>query len=352
MRCLLLFTILISAPGLLTESLASPGMPEANWQRAAAGAAGAGINIDPVLTELLDLAISAPAGQSLVAIEALLKRTDWPLPAREKTLYEFTRELRFKAPFSVPMPVLQFLQAYQSRVLVPHRDHPNSAVPLYPVRAAASGLRNHWTRNQARTDASQQLDIDPVGLIQAYLAAGDRAVKAGIEDAVMSADSIALLELTAVLAALPGEARELSVFTAKTAIAAGDNKLLATSFYYLPRADQGQLLRLAAEHLDPADSATLLSRIIADAPAATAALAIGSLAPSRLKFAPLEKVLLETLTIPELTTTAALALARYGSASAIQDLRIRSRSADNPAMARRIQLVLDSAGSNLPGQQP
>jgi len=351
MRCLLLYTILISASGLVSAVNVNPDIPVANWQRASARLAVAETNSEPVLTELLGLADSAPADQTINKIEALIKRSDWPLPAREQTLFVFTQELRFRAPFSVPMAVVQYLQTYQPRVLVPHQDHPNSAVPLYPIRAAASGIRTHWTRNQARTDARRLLIEDPTSLVQTYLAAGDSAVVAGIEDSLLGADRVALMDLAALLATLPQYAQQLAVFTGKIAIAAGDTELLLRALGDLPAASQGQILRQAAEYLTPADSAKLLSRIIADAPVATAALAIANLAPVNLKFEALESVLQESLATPGLTTTVALALTRYGSPSAKQNLHALSRSQDNPAMARRIQLVLDMTGSDSVGDQ-
>ena len=93
------------------------------WDRGSAMAAARSVNIDRAVYEIGNISSLADGETTLARLKHIESRGDWPLPAREATLYEFTRSLAELPRTAVADEVMQYLRNYQAKTLVPQEDH-------------------------------------------------------------------------------------------------------------------------------------------------------------------------------------------------------------------------------------
>ena len=321
------------------------------WDRDLAVLAAARVDSFAETDRLFKLSSRAAGVETLQALSQLASRPDWPVPAIEAALLRFTNQLRQLPPFSVDPVVVDYLHSYQIQTLVAHDESPEMGVPLYPIRSAATGLVNHWTRLQATQNAETLISDDPNHLLSAYVENPDANVRTGIENALNYAGTSnlkALLEHG--LPKLP-ETPELTGLLGKSALFLGDSQSIAVVMINGRGHALTEIARQASSHLPSAKLGNLLLEVVGKAPAPTAAMLIAELTPHCIHREFVATALMKMLDHRDLGSTAALALARWGSDEHREALS-RLAASGQPGLApKRAQTALSLARSG-PGGSP
>jgi hypothetical protein len=166
---ILALCLLLAATGAIA---AERDMARPNWDRAAAAAA---IDETRVRSELASLFRYARSGQSaelMHEVQHIARDRDRPAPERDYILFQLAAALGELEPQTIDAEIIAYLASTRSRVLVAHEDHPELGVPLYNIRAAASGSMQAWNRH-----GKQERVQDTAALLQA-LSSADSAVTA------------------------------------------------------------------------------------------------------------------------------------------------------------------------------
>jgi hypothetical protein len=246
-------------------------------------------------------------------LEAVAANKEWPLPARERLLHAFALGLGDLPPGAAGPESLGYLLDYRPQTLVPHEDHPSAGVALFNIPAAAAGSMNLW-RRQIAYDASRKLLAQSASTwsaeswVAAWLAA-DPASRRGLLDALDLAPEARLREVAALaLRDLP-QRPELTPVAVRSAALLPDPDLLGDALVKGDGPELAAALRSAAATLDETERASLLRRLVGEAPAGNASLAIAEWAPGLLHDPAVAGLLFDLLGDPALGATAALALA-------------------------------------------
>ena len=191
-----LFTAAILSITLLSsfQAAAQQSMQEPNWSRALARSEAGRVDSRETLKHLYRLARNGSEEQLILELERIRKNGNWPVPARENLLHAFATGLGDMEAWTVSAVVIGYLQDYQPQVIVPHDDNANAGVPLYNIRAAATGAANQWRRQAAVAQAERMLQQDEYAWLQAWLDAAPPQRKA-YEDALGSAGNRQIAEL-------------------------------------------------------------------------------------------------------------------------------------------------------------
>jgi hypothetical protein len=318
-----------------SHSLAAP-----NWDHRLA-LQSAGVSRSSLEADRLISLVGNTDGRALVAaLNHLAKRTDWSQPAREATLYNFARGLRQLEPFAVDAAVLDFLLEYQVNVLVAHEESFTTGVPLFPIRTEAAGVINQWTRQVALEEATYVIQQNPEELLSTYIANPHRAVRAGIEASIQSASFESLMILINQGLPLLNEYPELTGLLGKAALQSGDLQSVKSVFAAGKGSSLVELSRQVGRHFSSSDAGDILLSTLEQAPPATAAIVIATLAPYSIQQDSVGEALLSKLDDPALGSTAALSLATWGSEQQIQKLRNVAEKAPSSVAAKRAQTAL------------
>ena len=321
-----------------------------NWDRDLAVLAAARVNTDAEIDHLLRIAVQDSGTQTLDALNQLSTRPDWPAPAREAALLQFTNQLRQLPPFSVDETTLDFLLGYQNLTLVAHDESSRLGVALYPVHSAARGLLHQWTRQQATQDASALLTQDPQQLIADFLASSDVNIRAGIELALGNADEAGLQALLDSGLPLLTSTPELTGLLGKSAVYLGDGQLVTDVLARGHGPGLLEIIRRAGQHFSKTQVVDVLLLGIGGVPVSTAAMLIAELAPYSIDVPEVSVALMSALEHAELGSTAALALAKWGSQQQREALIAFAASDRASLAAKRVETALslsrpDAGGS-------
>jgi len=336
-------THLLVAAGLLACSFVSAASTVdsprvSSWDRASAMAAvrtvdvNAAVNAIGTPSELLD-------GQNIIGnIKALENRSDWPMPAREATIYQFTRSLAALPRDSVDADIVSWLSAYQARVLVAHEDHAESAVPLFNIRGAATGVKNGWLREDSASEALALLNVNPQALVGKFLQSNNHSQQSGYLDALQHAGitDVKVVQNTALeqLDSSP----ELTPLLATTAVITDDPYAARRLLIDGRGAGLASAFETLAEGKDSSETAAMLKLAIMQAPAENAALAIAAWWPALRHDTATRQLLLNKLGDDALGAPAALALAQSPDIQTIRELQLLAEG--DTRAARRAQLAL------------
>lgn len=315
----LLLAVAISAPLAAAQAIEQTGaaLPQANWTRFDAERA-ARTGSDPErISRWLDSARSGDLEPLIRELDRL--RADPPAPAVEADVFRFTARLA-DLPMAVEAdpvidPLLDRLGTWPARVRVPHHDHPEVAVPLYNIAAAAHGVRRDRQRQAGRLRSAVALAGTPGDWMAAFEASGP-TVREGFLDALRAAPAdrrrtIARHALQAV-SMTSGDAPSTAPVVA--AVAAPSLARADASLFALRAAPGDRLVRLltdSAATLDEHGRAELLLGAIAEAPAERAALAVAILGPGLAGRAEVTDSLFDLLADSSLGPGSALVLARH-----------------------------------------
>jgi hypothetical protein len=333
---LLLFTSLLPWQAVYGQA----AFPEPNWGRALAVETAHSIDTDSVLKTLYQ---SARAGDNRQVLDTLLtaeQNSNWPVPAREYTIWSFAIGLSDMGVNTVSPEVLEYLSAYQPRTLVAHDDRDNVGVPLFNISAAATGVRNAWARRQGRDKAEILLRNDPALWINAYLGAEPTA-RRGFTDALDFASDEQLESLArSAIERLDGRP-SLTAVAGKSALILGDRNLLQHTLDLGSGPDLHHILKAASKSLNANENRALLFHVIRHGPNTKAGLAIAQLAPSLLDDLAVREKMFEILESRDLGSSAALVLG--SSTEPAIHARLNTIAAGKEGLAsQRASLAIDA----------
>ena len=310
------------------------------WNREEAQLVSVSVSTETQQARLRQLFKAGDSSGTLDQIREIEQQQDWPVPVRERVIFEFVSELRHEPPRSVSSEVIDHLRGYQSKVLVPHEDHPRARVPMFNIRAATSGVVNHWARQEAAFEGATHLASGGDTLVRAYLQESSHPRRRGMHDALSTASPAQLKAVTQSGLEASQSSPDIVTLAADAALLNHDLESLESLLETGHGNGMVKLLRKSAETFDSEQNSRLLNAAMHNPSRETAALAIAQLAPSLSGHGPTEDMLLQQLGDPELGSSAALALARNPGESTMQKLEsLAGGSGDSLAVARA-QLAL------------
>lgn len=348
MRRRLAFSTLLVVSGLAFQAQAIDYSPDRQWDRSSAMAAVRSVNIDIAVKEIGDISSLADAASTLNNLKTLETRNDWPLPAREAVVYQFTRSLAELPRDAVAAEVMQYLHGFQARVLVPHEDHGGASVPLFNVRGAAAGVENGWQRTEFATEAATLLATEPEILVSVYAESTNHNQRSGYLDALRHTDMETVEAVQRIALERPGGLSGLGSLLGLTTTITTDTYAIEKLLINGRGAGLSSALVNLDKQLQASETATLLAFAIQQAPAGNATLAIAAWWP-RLRHDPATRdLMVDLLADPVLATSAALALAQSPD---IQTIRVLQQTANGESSAARYaQMALDFNRDQLIGE--
>ena len=337
--------------GFASSTIANDQAATARWDRNDAMAAIQSANIGVAISEIGDISSLADGATTLRKLRALETRGDWPLPAREAAIYQFTRSLAEVPRDAVAVEVMQHLQNYQARALVPHEERLDVYVPLFNIRGLATGVENTWQRAESAAEAIQLLEANPAALTRAYAQSSSHPQRSGYLDALQQADMNTVWSVQDVALEQLEENPGLTALLARTAVITTDIFAVQQLLINGQGAGLSSALAQLDTRLQVSESAELLAFAIQHAPATNATLAIAAWWP-RLKHDPATRdLLIGSLADPALGAAAALALAQSPDIQTIRALQLAAKGGSNAAKRAQMALDLDRAGL-APGGRP
>jgi hypothetical protein len=324
--------LLVLALVLLQPVHAQTTMRGPNWDRAMAIRSAASIDSDNVLKTLYLSARTGESEQLLNALIAIEHNDDWPVPAREQTIWSFTLGLSDMDFNSIGPKVLDYLSEYAPRTLVAHDDRNDMGVPLFNIQAAAAGARNSWVRQQASLRAEILFQKDTPAWIEAFLQAGPVERKGFADALLLDLGHLALEHL--------GDQPGLTAIAGKSALILGDREMLEYTIALGSGPDLHPVLKASSMSLDSISKKELLFLTIHLGPDNKAGLAIAHLVPALLDDPEVRDSLFGMLGNSNLGSSAALVL------GASPDPEIQNRlstlaGGKNDLVSRRASMAID-----------
>ena len=305
------------------------------------------VDADAALKPLFRLARDGEDAALIRALSDIADRTDWPRPARDRVLHAFAVGLGDLDMGAVGGDVLDYLESLEAGTWVPLEDHPDTAIPLFNVSAAASGVRNAWRRQAAAATSGQYLAVGSQAWLDRFIGLGPTE-RQGMLDGLEGLEPGLLRQLGE--SALP----RLGQAPALTAVAARAGLLLRDALIFSQAVALGSgpgltpSLRAASDHFNAAQSLAILEHVIDAAPDGNASLALAQLAPVCLHEPAVADLLFETLEDRRLGATAALVLAGSSDGTVRERLR-QTAAADQSLAAKRAALALTTTRWPEPG---
>ena len=319
------------------------------WDRNSATAAIHSVDINAAVDSLSNIAPLADGQYMVEQLNQVENRADWPLPAREAAIYQFTQSLANFPPDAVSDDVMEYLKNYQVKTLVPHEDHPTAYMPLFNIRAAATGVENGWAMQAFAFDAQALLGSDPQKLVSGFEKASNinqRRATLEVLGAAHMAEAIAVQNAALErLAESPAMTQLLAVAVTITHDSAAVERLLLDG----RGAGLSRAFATIAETLSLAEISELLAFAISRAPAGNATIAMAAWAPIVQHEPGTRDLLIASLADPELGASAALIMARQPD---IQTIKILQDTASGDSIAaKRAQMALDLNRDRLIGEE-
>ncbi|HMB60631.1 MAG TPA: hypothetical protein VKN35_12025, partial [Xanthomonadales bacterium] len=282
-----IFTAAFAGQGYGGENLKSP-----NWDRHLALGAVSMPDVRREASRMIDLTLTGSESELLDEMNELATMSGWAQPEAEAVIYEFIRQLRPLPPYSVNQAVVDFVVNYQPQVLVPHEESMSMGVPLFPIRAAAAGLVNQWTREQAEMDARILLVKRPSELLAAYADSADPNNRAGIESSLADADPAHLDYLLQLGLPLLAEYPGLTSLLGKAAIVTGNVQSISEVIALGSGYQVVDLSRSLKQGFSSDELAFVLLETLESAPQSNASVVLAELAPFSIQEAGVGETLL------------------------------------------------------------
>jgi len=149
-----------------------------NWDRDTAVGAIDEERVQGELTLLFRHARSGHSAKLMREVKAIAEGRDRPAPERDRILFQLAAALGELEPQTIEPEIIDYLSTTRSWVLVAHEDHPELGVPLYNIRAAASGSLQTWN-HYGKQDRKQ----DVRSLLQALSSADSTVTAAQLRQA-------------------------------------------------------------------------------------------------------------------------------------------------------------------------
>ncbi len=184
-------TVLIASLLLAATAAAAAerALPKPNWNRHAAIEASSLAETRTSLESLYELARAGRSEELMQAVRAIELDSGWTDPAREKVLHTLATALGDFEPGVIGPQVLEYLAERRSRTLVPHEEYAEMGIPLFNIRAAATGSLAEWARHEQRLQAQRALQKaaaqppEPENFVRSIAAGGDAGTAARIRAA-------------------------------------------------------------------------------------------------------------------------------------------------------------------------
>jgi len=325
--------------------------PVTQWDRSSAMAAVRSVNIDNAVYEIGRTSSLTDGETTLRQLKHLETRSDWPQPAREAALFEFTRSLAGLPRTAVADEVMQHLKNYQAQTLVPHEDHGDTLVPLFNIRGAAAGIENGWQRTEFAAEAAKLIVTDPASLVSGYVGSTNHNQRSGYLDALRHAYLIDVEAVQSVALEQFDQTSGLTPLIGTTAVITRDTYAALQLLINGRGAGLSSALRQLEDSLPATETAELLIYAVENAPASNASLAIAAWWPRVRHEADIRDLLVDTLGDPALGAAAALALAQSPDIQTIKALQdtAQDTTSGNSRAAKRAQMALDINRDRLVG---
>lgn len=319
----------------------------AQWDRNSAMASVHSVDIDVAVREVGDISSLSDGADTLKKLVALETRSDWPLPAREAAVHQFTRSLAALPRDAVAVEVIQHLRSYQPQVLIPDEDHSQALVPMFNIRAAAAGVENGWLRKESAAFANSLILTKPADLVSSFAATSSHNRRSGYLDALQQADftDVKMVQ-NAALQQLESKP-ELSAVVAVTAVITGDEAAVHRLLLDGRGAGLSSAFVALEEQLSVSETAEFLAFAVDHAPASNTSLLIAAWWPRLSHHSSTRDLMLSLLEDPNLGADAALALSKSPDLQTIKALQDYADGDSNSA--RRAQMALDLNRSQLTG---
>ena len=335
-------TVILLAATAIVAVAARADNPAAHaptWTQSEVAAVMVQVDTQPELRALDRLARAGDTAAVLARIAQVQARSDWPAPARESVLFNFTQALSDLPPGTLDARVIDRLSAIRPEVRLPHPDDDRLGVPMFNIPAAAAGTATEWRRRAASRDAATLLAGDTDDWIDGFLA-GDRVERSGFLDALDTAADVRLRDLAVTLGPRLGSEPGLAAAAAWAGILLRDGPLFAQALDGEPPAGLAEFVRRAAGAFDPVQARRTAAALATSAPASTTAVVLAAWAPLLLQDADGAEFLFALLEDEDLGLAAALALARNGDAAMRARLAtVAAGAADRPAQRAAIALA-------------
>lgn len=345
MKKYLLSVSLSSLFVLANSTFAANPTPNIQWDRSSAMAAAHSVNVEIAVSELANISSLTDGKATLKKLRHIETRSDWPMPAREATLYKFTRSLTEVPRSAVAVEVMQHLVSYEAQTLVPNEHHGDSLVPLFNIRAAAFGVENSWQRTEFAVEAIELIRSDPAALVSAYAESGNNSQKSGYLDALVQVSMADVLAVQDAALEQFEQSPELTPIIGETAVITADIYAVQQLLMNGRGAGLASALRQLDKQLHPSETAALLTYAVQNSSTHNASLAIAAWWPRLKHDAEIRDLLVDQLSDPKLGSAAALALAQSPD---IQTIKVLKDTAGNGSIAaRRAQMALDINRSRL-----
>lgn len=329
-------------------AIANEQAPGIRWDRSSAMASVRAVNIDAAVYELGDISSLADGKATLSKLEYLEKRGDWPLPAREAAIYQFTLSLADLPRDAVATEIMQHLQNYRAQTLVPHEDHADALIPLFNIRGVAAGIENGWQRKEFAIRATTLIEENPNALVSAYAESTNHNQRSAYLDALQDAEFADVEAVQSIALEHLGESPGLTPMLGVSTVITADTFAVQQLLIYGRGAGLSLALVQLDKRLQASETAKLLVFAIEQAPATNATLAIAAWWP-RLRHEPaIRDLLVSLLADPALGASASLALAQNSDVQTIKILQDTARG--NSVAARRAQMALDFNRDRLTGE--
>jgi len=348
MQKYLVFNALLATCGIALTAPVYSQTQVTHWDRSSAMATVRVVDIDAAVYEIGDVSSLADAASTLGKLKNIETRGDWPLPAREAVIYQFTQSLAELPRAAVAAEVIQHLRGFPAQTLVPHEDHGGVFVPLFNIRAAAAGVENGWQRTESGLEATVLLGTNPAALVSAYITSTNSNQRAGYLDALRDAGLADVVAVQNAALEQLGEAPGLTPMVAATAVITYDSFAVEQLLLNGQGAGLSSALIKIDQQLPLADIANLLVFAIQQAPASNATLAMAAWWPRLRHDAATRELMVDLLDDPELGASAALALAKNPDIQTIKILQDTSEGDSSAAL--RAQMALDLNRSRLIGE--
>jgi len=324
---------------LFNSTLTEGQTLDLQWDLSSAMAAIQTVDIAAAAKEIGDDLSLANSAATLIKIQALENRSDWPLPAREAAIYKFTQSLTALPRAAVAPEIIQHLSSYQARTLVALEDHGAGLIPLFNIRGAAAGVENAWQHAEFAAEAFTLIKTNPAKLVTNYIVSGNQNQRSGYLDALAQTNLADMAEIQDIALERLGTAPVLTSMLALTAAKTADTFAIQQLLLDGRGVGLSPALALANQQLQQPETISLLAFAIQHAPPTNAAQAIAAWWPGIRHKLAARDLMMGLLGDPALGASAALALSLEPDIQTIKALKDIARG-DSPA-ARRAQMALD-----------
>jgi hypothetical protein len=323
------------------HSLAQAVQDAEAWERDEAWRASSSVDTRATRNQLQQLVLAGDNPATLQLIRDIELKDDWPLPARERLIFDFVNDLRQQSPRIISANVTGYLSEIQPRVLVPHEDHPRSAVPLFNIKGAIKGVENGWTRQEAAFEGAAQLLNDPEILVTAFASEQNYNRRQGFLDALANASSSELKSVSHTAMSGLSQNPDLLELAGRSALLGNDLETVTR----LAKAGEGrhmqQLFSGAVKTFSTGELYQIFESALKNSSSETSALAIAQLAPTLIGNEVTETLLFNTLGDAQLGSTAALALVAKPNERILSRLESIAGMGSGGLKAVRARLALD-----------